>query len=87
LTEAAVNGKVDSLYGLKENVIVGRLIPAGTGAYVNKIRKVAADRDQITLAAQQQDAALEEEQLQNLEAPEAIEAPEIPEETAEVANG
>ena len=31
LTEAAVNGKVDTLDGLKENVIVGRLIPAGTG--------------------------------------------------------
>ena len=31
LTEAAINGKVDSLRGLKENVIVGRLIPAGTG--------------------------------------------------------
>jgi DNA-directed RNA polymerase subunit beta' len=31
LTEAAVNGKVDTLEGLKENVIVGRLIPAGTG--------------------------------------------------------
>ena len=31
LTEAAINGKVDLLRGLKENVIVGRLIPAGTG--------------------------------------------------------
>ena len=35
LTEAAVNGKVDTLEGLKENVIVGRLIPAGTGAMMN----------------------------------------------------
>ena len=33
LTEAAVNGKIDTLDGLKENVIVGRLIPAGTGAH------------------------------------------------------
>jgi DNA-directed RNA polymerase subunit beta' len=32
LTEAAVSGRIDDLYGLKENVIVGRLIPAGTGA-------------------------------------------------------
>ena len=32
LTEAAVSGKMDGLSGLKENVIVGRLIPAGTGA-------------------------------------------------------
>ena len=31
LTEAAVSGRVDSLRGLKENVIMGRLIPAGTG--------------------------------------------------------
>ncbi len=87
LTDAAVNGKVDQLYGLKENVIVGRLIPAGTGAYVNKIRKVAADRDKITLAAQQQAAALEEEQLQSLEAPEAIEAPEVQEDAPEAVNG
>ena len=32
LTEAAIDGKVDDLLGLKENVIMGRLIPAGTGA-------------------------------------------------------
>jgi DNA-directed RNA polymerase subunit beta' len=67
LTEAAVNGKVDELHGLKENVIVGRLIPAGTGSYVNQIRKVAADRDKITLAAQQQAAALEAEALGAIE--------------------
>ena len=41
LTEAAVNGKVDTLDGLKENVIVGRLIPAGTGAMMNALREVA----------------------------------------------
>ncbi|PJK28637.1 DNA-directed RNA polymerase subunit beta' [Minwuia thermotolerans] len=45
LTEASVNGKVDDLAGLKENVIVGRLIPAGTGAMMNEIRRVAAERD------------------------------------------
>jgi DNA-directed RNA polymerase subunit beta' len=45
LTEAAVSGKVDGLIGLKENVIVGRLIPAGTGSVVNKLRKLAAERD------------------------------------------
>lgn len=50
LTEAAVNGKVDKLFGLKENVIVGRLIPAGTGAYVNSIKRVAADRDEVAIA-------------------------------------
>ncbi|NQV48045.1 MAG: DNA-directed RNA polymerase subunit beta' [Rhodospirillaceae bacterium] len=45
LTEAAVSGKTDCLVGLKENVIVGRLIPAGTGSIMNKIREVASERD------------------------------------------
>ncbi|MGE4529361.1 MAG: DNA-directed RNA polymerase subunit beta', partial [Rhodospirillaceae bacterium] len=45
LTEAAVAGKVDSLIGLKENVIVGRLIPAGTGAVMSRLRRLAAERD------------------------------------------
>ncbi len=45
LTEAAVSGKTDSLLGLKENVIVGRLVPAGTGSVINKFRSVAAKRD------------------------------------------
>ncbi|MEM7617744.1 MAG: DNA-directed RNA polymerase subunit beta' [Pseudomonadota bacterium] len=86
LTEAAVNGKVDELHGLKENVIVGRLIPAGTGAYVNKIRKVAADRDQITLAAQQQAAALEQDEIGL--SPESLDAPEVDgDEAKEAANG
>jgi DNA-directed RNA polymerase subunit beta' len=45
LTEAAVSGKTDSLSGLKENVIVGRLIPAGTGSVMNRFRRIAAERD------------------------------------------
>ena len=45
LTEAAVSGKVDRLIGLKENVIVGRLIPGGTGALMNELKGVAANRD------------------------------------------
>jgi DNA-directed RNA polymerase subunit beta' len=49
LTEAATAGKVDSLMGLKENVIVGRLIPAGTGSVMNRMRQVAAGRDQARL--------------------------------------
>jgi DNA-directed RNA polymerase subunit beta' len=49
LTEAAVNGKIDTLDGLKENVIVGRLIPAGTGAVMNSLREVATKRDQLIL--------------------------------------
>ena len=57
LTEAAVSGRVDSLIGLKENVIVGRLIPAGTGSVMNRIKAEAAERDK-ELAAQQKPAAL-----------------------------
>lgn len=45
LTEAAVGGKVDKLIGLKENVIVGRLIPVGTGAIMNRMKSMAAQRD------------------------------------------
>ncbi|PWR21095.1 DNA-directed RNA polymerase subunit beta' [Zavarzinia aquatilis] len=45
LTEAATAGKVDNLVGLKENVIVGRLIPAGTGAMMNRLKEVATNRD------------------------------------------
>ncbi|HEY8604911.1 DNA-directed RNA polymerase subunit beta' [Tsuneonella suprasediminis] len=45
LTQAAVEGKRDSLIGLKENVIVGRLIPAGTGAGMNRMRVTASSRD------------------------------------------
>ncbi len=49
LTEAATAGKVDSLNGLKENVIVGRLIPAGTGSVMNRLRAIAAGRDKQRL--------------------------------------
>ncbi len=49
LTEAAVNGKVDPLEGLKENIIVGRLIPAGTGGAVKEIRQVARHRDSLII--------------------------------------
>jgi DNA-directed RNA polymerase subunit beta' len=45
LTEASVQGKKDQLIGLKENVIVGRLIPAGTGAGLNRLRVTANSRD------------------------------------------
>jgi DNA-directed RNA polymerase subunit beta' len=45
LTQAAVEGKKDELIGLKENVIVGRLIPAGTGAGMNRLRVTATSRD------------------------------------------
>jgi DNA-directed RNA polymerase subunit beta' len=53
LTEAAVQGKVDTLNGLKENVIVGRLIPAGTGAGMQRLRVAANSRDAALRAVQQ----------------------------------
>jgi DNA-directed RNA polymerase subunit beta' len=57
LTEAAVNGKSDTLAGLKENVIVGRLIPAGTGAIMNRLREVATKRDALILEEREKEAA------------------------------
>ena len=56
LTEAAVEGKVDTLTGLKENVIVGRLIPAGTGSVLRSLKKVAAQNDKEILEMKQRDA-------------------------------
>jgi DNA-directed RNA polymerase subunit beta' len=63
LTEAAVSGKEDTLNGLKENVIVGRLIPAGTGSIMSKLRSVAYSRDkQIEQENQEQRDRLAAEQ-------------------------
>src|SRR5215204_4824435 len=64
LTEAAVNGKVDTLEGLKENVIVGSLIPAGTGAMVTQIRSVAQRRDDMILAQKAAEAQLQQAQAE-----------------------
>jgi DNA-directed RNA polymerase subunit beta' len=50
LTDAAVNGRVDTLEGLKENVIVGRLIPAGTGGAIARLRQIAGERDRVIQA-------------------------------------
>jgi DNA-directed RNA polymerase subunit beta' len=49
LTEASTQGKRDKLIGLKENVIVGRLIPAGTGGAARDIKKLAIQRDAAIL--------------------------------------
>ncbi len=57
LTEAAVSGRIDVLSGLKENVIVGRLIPAGTGSVMARWRLLAAERDRQLAAAAQEGAA------------------------------
>ncbi|MCC0019328.1 MAG: DNA-directed RNA polymerase subunit beta' [Rhodobiaceae bacterium] len=58
LTEASVHGKVDTLDGLKENVIVGRLIPAGTGSVMNKMRSIAQERDALIVEEKQRQASL-----------------------------
>jgi DNA-directed RNA polymerase subunit beta' len=71
LTDAAVNGKVDTLEGLKENVIVGRLIPAGTGGAIARLRHIATERDR----------AIQEEQAKNQPVAQ-IEGPQ-PQEAAE----
>ena len=57
LTDAAVNGKVDALEGLKENVIVGRLIPAGTGGTLTRLNKIATHRDELILEERKRAAA------------------------------
>jgi DNA-directed RNA polymerase subunit beta' len=57
LTEAAVAGKRDPLHGLKENVIVGRLIPAGTGAQMQRLRAIAAERDKEIVDARNKETS------------------------------
>jgi len=64
LTEAATQGKRDKLIGLKENVIVGRLIPAGTGGATTRIKQVAASRDRAVLAEREAAAAAAEAALE-----------------------
>ena len=53
LTDAAIRGKVDALQGLKENVIVGRLVPAGTGSIKNDWNRKALKDDEKFLSEQQ----------------------------------
>ena len=53
LTDAAIRGKVDKLVGLKENVIVGRLVPAGTGSIKNSWNKKALEDDKKFLSEQE----------------------------------
>ncbi|WP_055085573.1 DNA-directed RNA polymerase subunit beta' [Jannaschia donghaensis] len=66
LTEASVQGKRDKLVGLKENVIVGRLIPAGTGGATQQMRAIATARDSVVIEA----ARIEAEKAAALAAPE-----------------
>ncbi|MBD5405931.1 DNA-directed RNA polymerase subunit beta' [bacterium] len=59
LIESAIAGREDMLTGLKENVIVGRLIPAGTGAYINRIKAIAKAQDQEIEAQNMEAKAVE----------------------------
>ena len=68
MTDASIKGKIDTLEGLKENVIVGRLVPAGTGLTKIDWDKQARDQDK---------ARLEEIKKQTLET-----VPEVPEQPA-----
>mgnify|MGYP006160225331 FL=1 len=61
------------LEGLKENVIVGRLIPAGTGGATSRVKKIAADRDQTVIEARRSDA----EEAAALAAPLAVMEPDV----------
>ena len=65
LTEAAVTGKRDTMRGLKENVVVGRLIPAGTGLTYHKKRRLKREPDTSTVTASEVEAALSEALSQN----------------------
>src|SRR5476651_1580242 len=62
LTEAAVRGKHDVLIGLKENVIIGRLIPAGTGVRAYRDLAIDVDRTQPSWAQQSLTALVEAEE-------------------------
>ncbi|MGS4945093.1 DNA-directed RNA polymerase subunit beta' [Meridianimarinicoccus sp. RP-17] len=73
LTEASVQGKRDKLIGLKENVIVGRLIPAGTGGASSRVRRIASERDQKVIAAKQAEA----EAALALQAPASMDADDV----------
>ena len=74
LTEASVEGKVDDLRGLKENVIVGRLIPAGTGFKYHKDRRDALERAEAAHEQEQNNVSTEELQKQMGAALEALDA-------------
>ncbi|MFR8392545.1 MAG: DNA-directed RNA polymerase subunit beta', partial [Pilosibacter sp.] len=67
LTEAAINGKVDHLIGLKENVIIGKLIPAGTG--MKRYRNIKLSTGEIEDKIQEQEAQVAEEPQEETDAP------------------
>ncbi len=91
LTDAAVNGKVDSLFGIKENVIIGKLIPAGTGSKferetTNLVHQRAEELDELReekLLAAQEEASLPVEMTGDQDDEDDFADEEVLEETAE----
>ncbi|HEV2716027.1 MAG TPA: DNA-directed RNA polymerase subunit beta', partial [Terriglobales bacterium] len=67
LTEASINGKVDHLRGLKENVIVGRLIPAGTGMEDYRNVRLSPEMEEAAAKVQEEVSAAYEEAERALE--------------------
>ncbi|MFQ7312083.1 MAG: DNA-directed RNA polymerase subunit beta' [Sellimonas sp.] len=72
LTEAAIKGKVDPLIGLKENVIIGKLIPVGTG--MSKYRNIKLNTDAMIAAKKEEEERLRKEEEEALKEAEAAEA-------------
>ncbi len=81
LTEASVSGRIDRLEGLKENVIVGRLVPVGTGAVIASKRSIASERDRMII----EDRLKASQKEQDLMLPQGAEALDRPAESSEVS--
>ena len=78
LTEAAIKGKVDSLIGLKENVIIGKLIPAGTGMRRYRDTRLSTDENLLSRLQMEdelefEDGSYEDEEFENADDMEEIE--------------
>ena len=78
MTEAAIKGKVDSLIGLKENVIIGKLIPAGTGMRRYRDTRLSTDENLLSRLQMEdelefEDGSYEDEEFENADDVEEIE--------------
>lgn len=79
LTEAAVRGKSDGLVGLKENVIIGRLIPAGTGVAMHRDVSIEVDRSAPSWAQQSLKALVEADELEDMDELDGFDFPSLAE--------
>ena len=89
LTDAAIRGKVDPLIGLKENVIIGKLIPAGTGMKRYRYTKLNTDErlaaqtallEQDILDSEDENASISENEEAGVNAEASVSEMELPEE-------